>query len=184
MLTSAVPPRNRRVLDGLLRHGCDGDAIDFHVALLDLVAQHLRDEMGGVVVGHVLIGELRGKEVVVHRVLLRDSVAVDGIAIVGPVCEVGTDLAFAGRVGQVGILDGGRFAHLVDAYVAILNGAVSERDNHSKGAEKQHALRCNDQATHLAFGIEPDVLLVGDLIGEQDLLRREAFSLHGLSLGS
>ena len=41
--------RHRYALHSLLRHGRDGDVLDFDIALFDLTADDLRDEVVGIV---------------------------------------------------------------------------------------------------------------------------------------
>ena len=54
--------------------------------------------MIAVVLGHHLRGKLLGQKVVVERVLLRNRVSAEGVAIVSPIGEVGSYFALARAV--------------------------------------------------------------------------------------
>ena len=74
------------------------------------------------------------QKVVVEWVLLGDRVAVDGVAVIRPIGEIGPNLALARAVVQVAVLDGLRTAHLVDADIAVDDGAASQREVQPHGA--------------------------------------------------
>ena len=66
------------------------------------------------------------QKVVVERVLLRDRVPANGVAVVGPIGEVRPYFALAWTVVEVGVLDCLGAAHLIDADVAIRSWAMGE----------------------------------------------------------
>ena len=47
---------------------------------------------------------------------------------------------------------------------------MSKRDDYAERTEEKHTPSGDDHSTKLAFGIEADVLLIRDLVGEQDLI--------------
>jgi hypothetical protein len=49
---------------------------------------------------------------------------------------------------------------------------MCKRNDDTERTEKKHASRGNDHSTQLALGIEADVLLIGNFIGEQNLIWR------------
>ncbi len=53
--------------------------------------------------------------------------------------------------------------------LAILDGPVGERNDHHERSDEKHTFGCDDHAAQSAFGIESDVFLVGDLVGEEHL---------------
>ena len=118
------PTGHRDTLHGLLRHGRDGDVLDFDIALFDLTTDDLRDEVVGIVVRHELRGKIARQEVIVQRILLGDGVAADGVAIVRPISEVRPHLTLARTVVKIAVLDRLGATHLVDPDVAVRNGAT------------------------------------------------------------
>ncbi len=75
------------------------------------------------------------KEIVVERILLADGFAIDGVAIVRPVREIGADFTLTRAVIQIAVSDGLCATHLVDADVTIGNRAMRQREVETHGTE-------------------------------------------------
>jgi hypothetical protein len=77
---------------------------------------------------------------------------------------VAANLALAGTVVQVGVLDGLSAAHFVDADVPIGDGAVRKGEVQPHRTAEQKGAAADDEAVCFALGIVRGIHLVADLI--------------------
>src|SRR5271170_1650971 len=90
-----------------------------------------------------LRSERRRQEVVVHGVLFRDSVPIDGVPVIEPVGEIGSDLALAWAIVQVTVLNRLSPAHFIDADVSSQGRAAGDENNSAAEDNRQSCQRAD-----------------------------------------